>query len=292
MKLTQLQKGICFLILSAFFFCLMNVFVRMAGDLPAIQKSFFRNLIAFFVAAGSMARSGTKFTCKKGSMKYFILRSAFGTAGVLCNFYAVSHLMLADAGILNKMSPFFAIVFSVIILRERVTVTQMAILLTAFGGCLLVIKPSFANADTFAACIAFLGGVTAGAAYTYVRKLSLRGESGPCIIAFFSAFSCVVALPFLIFDYHPMTPAQIGILLLAGLMAAAGQFTITAAYSCAPAKEVSIFDYTQILFNAFFGFLFFGQVPDSLSWVGYVVIVAMAYAMYRYNNRKPAPETA
>ena len=52
------------------------------------------------------------FSIKKGNMKYFILRSLFGTIGILCNFYAIDHLVLADASMLNKMSPFFVLLFS------------------------------------------------------------------------------------------------------------------------------------------------------------------------------------
>ena len=72
---------------------------------------------------------------------------------------------------------------------------------------------------------------------------------------FFSMFSCVVTLPWLIFDYHPMTGGQIVILLLAGLAAAGGQFSITAAYCYAPAKEISVYDYSKIIFPQCLDFL-------------------------------------
>ena len=107
-------------------------------------------------------------------------------------------------------------------------------------------------------------------------------------MCFFSAFSCLVTLPFLIFDYHYMSLTQIGTLLAAGLAAAGGQFTITAAYSCAPAKEISVYDYSQIIFAAGLGFFVFGQIPDLLSWIGYAVICAMAIGMFFYNNRRAA----
>ena len=74
------------------------------------------------------------------------------------------------------------------------------------------------------------GGMCAGLAYTLVRVLGQQGERGPFIL-FFSAFSCLITLPYLIFDFHPMTAGQFFTLLLAGLSAAGGQFTITAAYA-------------------------------------------------------------
>ncbi len=284
MKIDKKYKGILFIVMSAFFFALMNMFVRLSGDLPSIQKSFFRNLIAFLIAAVTMGKNHIWYSGKRENMKYLILRSVFGTIGILCNFYAVDHLVLADASMLNKMSPFFAIFFSVFILKEKVKPAQAMIVFAAFVGSLFIIKPTIFNMELLPALIGFAGGVGAGAAYTYVRKLSSCGEKGPFIVAFFSGFSCLVTLPFLIFQYHPMSSEQLMLLLLAGAAAAVGQFTITAAYSYAPAREISVYDYSQIIFSAALGFFVFGQVPDIYSWIGYVIIISMAVLMFWYNN--------
>lgn len=277
-------KGIVCIIVSAFCFALMNLFVRLSGDLPLVQKSFFRNLVAFFFALAVMKKNHIGFSGKKSNLLPLILRSAFGTAGILGNFYAVDHLVLADASMLNKMSPFFAIVFSAFILKERVRPFQAFAVGGAFLGSLLIIKPTVAGMEMFPAILGFLGGMGAGAAYTMVRYLSERGEKGPLIVCFFSGFSCLATLPFLIFGYHPMSGRQLAILLLAGLSAAGGQFAITAAYSYAPAREISVYDYSQIIFSAGFGYLVFGQIPDLLSWLGYLVICSMAVAMFFYNK--------
>ncbi|WP_412183940.1 hypothetical protein [Anaerotignum faecicola] len=82
-----------------------------------------------------------------------------------------------------------------------------------------------------------------------------------------------------------MTLQQLGILLLAGLAAAGGQFTITAAYTYAPAREISVYDYSQIIFSAILGYFIFGQVSDVLSWIGYIIITSTAVAMFLRNNR-------
>ena len=282
----QRYKGILYIICSAFCFALMNMFVRAAGDLPSIQKSFFRNLVAFVFAMIILKKNDIPFRCKRENLKYLLIRSICGTLGILCNYYAVDHLVLSDASMLNKMSPFFAVIFSCLVLKEKVNVPQALFVIGAFLGSLLVIKPTFSNMDLFPSVIGLLGGLGAGIAYTYVRKVTLHGEKGPFIVCFFSAFSCLVTLPFLIFDYHYMSPTQIGTLLAAGLAAAGGQFTITAAYSCAPAKEISVYDYSQIIFAAGLGFFVFGQIPDLLSWIGYAVICAMAVGMFFYNNRR------
>lgn len=284
-------KGIVFIVCSAFCFALMNLFVRLSGDLPSIQKSFFRNLVAFFFALILMKRDHVGFSGKKENLWQLILRSTFGTIGILCNFYAVDHLVLADASMLNKMSPFFAILFSFLILKEKVKPAQAVIVAGAFAGSLFIIKPSPLNMDLVPALIGLLGGMSAGAAYTFVRSLGIRGEKGPFIVCFFSGFSCLVTLPYLLVRFHGMTWAQLGFLLLAGLAAAGGQFAITAAYCHAPAREISVYDYSQIIFSAVLGFVIFGQVPDRFSVLGYVMICAMAVVMFLYNNRRTQAHT-
>lgn len=287
MKTDEKQKAIICIICSAFFFALMNMFVRLSGDLPSVQKSFFRNFVAVFLALFMIIRSGGGFTIHKRNLGWFIGRSLFGTLGILCNFYAVDHLLLSDASILNKLSPFFAIIFSFILLKEKTTRAQASAVIIAFAGALLVVKPGFAVAGALIpSLIGVCGGLCAGIAYTMVRILGQKGERGPMIVLFFSAFSCIVTLPFLIFDYHPMSAYQVIMLICAGLSAAGGQFTITAAYTHAPAKEVSVYDYTQIIFAAALGFIFFGQVPDILSILGYCIIAGVAVWMFLYNKRR------
>lgn len=283
--MSQKNKGICCILLSSFSFALMNLFVRLSGDLPSIQKSFFRNLVAMLFALYILRKERPEIHLDGTSKKYLFLRSFCGTVGVLCNFYAVDHLVLADASMLNKMSPFFAILFGILILKEKINLFQGLCVAVAFVGTVFVIKPSPANLACFPALIGLLGGLGAGLAYTYVRALGTRGVKGPFIVFFFSAFSSVVTLPFLLFDYHPMTLHQLGILLLAGLAAAGGQFSITAAYTYAPAREISVYDYSQIIFSAILGFFVFGQVSDALSWLGYLIITATAVAMFIRNNR-------
>lgn len=100
-------KGVIFIILSALCFTGMNTFVRLAGEVPTVQKVFFRNFVAMIFAFAAMLKSHESFKPKKGSMKYLIIRSALGLAGVFGNFYALDRIELADASMLNKMSPFF-----------------------------------------------------------------------------------------------------------------------------------------------------------------------------------------
>ncbi len=279
-------KGILFILMAAFFFALMNLFVRLSGDIPSIQKSFFRNLVALIFAYIILKKNKIGFSGKKENFIHLIWRSTFGTLGILCNFYAVDHLVLADASMLNKLSPFFAILFSFFLLKEKISPIQLICVVVAFIGAVFIIKPTVVGMDMISSLIGLLGGLSAGLAYTIVRILGQKGEKGPFIVFFFSTFSCVVTLPYLIFNYHPMSLRQLFILLLAGLAAAGGQFSITSAYCYAPAKELSVYDYSQVVFSAFLGWIVFGQIPDRYSWMGYVIICGTAIFMYLYLRRK------
>ncbi len=280
-------KGTLCIINSALFFTFMNAFVRLSGDLPSIQKSFFRNLVAFVFAAGVLIKTKSSFLPQdRRNLPTFFIRSVCGTVGILCNFYAVDHLALSDASMLNKMSPFFAVVFSIIFLKEKATVFQALCVIAAFAGSMLVVKPTFANIDLIPSLIGFLGGIGAGAAYTAVRKLGLKGEKGSYIVFFFSGFSCLVTLPQMIFDFHPMSAEQWLLLLGAGTAAAAAQFSITAAYKFAPAKQISVYDYSQVIFSAILGFFLFSQLPDVYSVIGYIIICSASVVMFIYNERK------
>ena len=289
--LSNKSKAIGFILLSALGFALMSAFVRLAGDLPFTQKSFFRNAVAMIVAAAMLRREGIGFRWEKGNLPRLLARSICGTLGIFCNYYAIDHLVLADANILNKMSPFFAILFSLVLLKERANLFQYLMVLVAFGGSMLVIKPGF-SAEAFPAFIGLLGGIGAGAAYTFVRSLSQRKEKSARIVFFFSAFSTLVTLPFLLLDYHPMTWQQLACLIAAGLSATLGQFGVTLAYSFAPAKEISVFDYAQVLFTALFGFFLFGQTPDLLSVAGYLVICGVSVVTFLYNRAAESREQA
>jgi drug/metabolite transporter (DMT)-like permease len=204
---------------------------------------------------------------------------------LLCNFYAISKMNLSDANMLNKLSPFFAIIFSVFLLKEKPKLVQIIGVCTAFAGSIFIIKPSFDNPELMPALFGVLGGFGAGTAYTFVRKLGTMKENSNRIVFYFSAFSCLMCVPFMIFDYEPMSAKQLIYLVLAGTFACIGQLGITRAYMCAPAKEISVYDYSQVVFAAVLGFLVFGDVPDLLSVAGYILICGAGIAMFFYNKK-------
>ena len=290
-KSNNITKGVFFLICSAFFFALMAVFVKLAGDIHFIQKAFFRNAVAFMIALGGTIKdvrlNGKEaIAIPKGAMLYLFLRAIAGSIGVFGNFYAIDRIVLADAAILNKMAPFFTILFSYIILKEKIKPIPMICIIIAFLGSILIVKPSFNFTQMLPTLAAFMGGVGAGLAYASIRKLSYLGCNGKIIILFFSAFSMLLSVPYLITSFNPMTGYQVLMLCCAGGCAAGGQFSVTAAYYHAPANKISIYDYSQVLFSTMFGFIFFAQIPDWMSLIGYFIIISMAIVNYIYTHSR------
>ena len=279
-------KGIVYVITAAFGFSMMSVFVHLAGDLPVFQKAFFRNVVALIFVTGIMLKRKIGFVPDKKNVPALLGRSFFGTVGLLCNFYAIDKLVLADANMLNKLSPFFAIVFSIFLLSERPTAVQVLSVFAAFVGSAFIIKPSLGGYAVFPAIVGATGGMGAGLAYTFVRYLGGKGENSFRIIFFFSAFSSLVCIPFMLADFEPFSLKALIFLICAGISASVGQFGITKAYVCAPAKEISVYDYTQVLFAALFGFLIFGQIPDFLSVIGYCLICGAGIGMFFYNRKR------
>lgn len=280
-NLSNRVKGIIFIILSAFGFAAMSAFVKLAGDLPSFQKTFFRNLVSCIIAFIFIVKNKESFFGKKENQKLLILRSTLGTIGIVLNYYAIDKLILSDANMLNKLSPFFVIIFSALFIKEKINLKQIISIAIAFIGVIFIIKPTF-SLDVIPFIAGILGAVFAAGAYTCLRVLGKR-EKHYTVVFYFSLFSLIIIFPLMMVVYEPMNIMQLIYLLLAGIFASIGQFGITIAYKYAPAKEISIFDYSNIIFSAIISFVLFGVLPDALSFIGYGIIFIASLYMYLYN---------
>ncbi|WAA10989.1 DMT family transporter [Fervidibacillus albus] len=278
------KKGIILLLISAFGFSVMAAFVKLSGDLPSIQKTLFRNAVSAVISYGFVFHYKERLFGKWENQKYLLLRSFLGTLGIVFYFYAIDALILSDAEMLNKLSPFFTIIFSAIFLKEKPMKFQVVAIIIAFIGTLFIIKPQF-SVEVLPYLLGLASAVFAAGAYTVLRVLGNK-EKSYTVVFYFSFFSTVTLLPFVIAFYEPMTTIQLVYLLLAGTFATVGQFGITLAYKFAPAKEISIFFYSTVLYAAIISVFVFQQTPDLFSVVGYVIIFSALSYMYVKNNRQ------
>ena len=268
-------KGIISIMISAAGFAGMSFFVKLSGKVPVIEKAMFRNAVALVVAYIIMRREGVSFYVEKKNRFPLFLRCFFGTAGLICNFWAIGYLKLGDSSILQKMAPFFSIVMSIFILQEKPNLTSIVSVLVALVGAAFVVKPGQGLLG-LPALVGLLGGFCAGTAFTFVRKLGTHGVRGAQIVFYFSFISSIALLPICLLQFRPLSAEQLLFLTGAGLCAAVGQIFVTKAYSYAPAKEISVFDYSQVIFSAILGFVILGELPDIYSFIGYALIFSMA----------------
>jgi drug/metabolite transporter (DMT)-like permease len=274
------------IVLSSLSFGFVGITIKLAGDLPVYEKVFIRSLVMVAAAAAFGARSGTKLLTWDATTKWLVLRGVFGTTAMTLYFYAIDGLALADATVLNKLSPFFVVVLAAVFLREKLSKYVVPVLVIAFAGAALVIQPEL-ELSPGPAVAGIFSAVASAAAYTVVR--SLKGREAPFKIVFFFGMVSVVAMvpPMLVHAVRPSS-LQLAALLASGLFATLGQLALTVGYQLAPASRISIYTYSHVLFAGLLAYLFFAEVPDALSIIGGALVIVAAVLNYRLMNRGAA----
>lgn len=277
-------KAVFCMLISALGFTFMSVTVKYVTGIPLFEKVFFRNLISLGVAFFMLKKSSAPMFGRRENQLALLARSIFGLAGVVLNFYAIANLTLADSSMLGKLSPIFVTIMACIFLKEKIDNKQVLSIIITFLGTLLVIKPEF-SLEMLPSLSGIMSAASAGVAYTLLRYLKDK-ESPDTIIFYFSLISVVFTAPFALAEYVQPTFTQLGLLLATGVFASVGQFGITYAYKLAKATEVSIYNYSAIVFGIILGFIFFGEIPDTLSLLGGAIIIAVAFYIFKHNQKK------
>lgn len=269
-------KGSMYMIISALAFALMQLFIAFtSGEIPLFEQLFFRNLFATFIAYAGICKLKIHPWGQKENRTLLTLRSTFGFIGMITLFYASGQAGQGDVSILNKMSPFFVTILAVIFLKEKINKYQILSLLVAFTGAFIVCNPEM-NSNMFPLFVAFLSAIFSAGAYTCVG--ALKGKEHPNVtIFYFSFFSTVLTVPFLIMDFVIPSFTNFIFLVLIGVFAAIGQTFLTFAYTVSNASEVSIYNYSGIIFSMLLGAMFLGQsiVVTSLIGGGLVILAGL-----------------
>lgn len=278
------KKSILCMLAASENFAFMAATVKLSGgQVPLMQQIFFRNFIIFLLAFFTMKKQGISFVPSKGAKKDLFFRCLFGYLGMLCVFYANRNLHLADAQILQKLSPFFITVFAVTFLEEKLTKWKAVSLCMAFMGAVVVIRPH-GDFTLFPFMVAVGSAFFSALAYTLLRKL--HREPGSRIIFYFGAFTSAASFPFMLMQYKSLSLKYWGLLILIGVFAGLGQNFVTKAYRYAPASEVSIFDYTGVVISPIIGFLLFQEKIGIRTLLGMVLIVLSGYLSFYFNRKK------
>lgn len=277
-KIQDRNKGIILILLSALSFALMAATVKFLGDMPIPEKIFFRNLLGAAAVFYIIKKRGKSF--KVNNKKFLALRLITGVLGMVSYYYALSEIHLSDAVILHKMAPFFVILFAAFFLGEKIKKPQYIALVLAIAGAIFVIKPRF-DSSVIPSLIALGSALFSGISYTVIRYLK-NSDSPQVIVFYFLAFLTIIMFPFMLSGYFVMpTPIEWIALILLGVFGTAGQLLMTNAYHFAPAGELSIYTYSNIIFSTFIGLVVWAEIPDYLSIIGGVLIIIAGIINYR-----------
>lgn len=278
-------KGTLYMCISALGMALMAACVKMTGsEISTFQKLFFRNVVTAGIVLFNVMKMGVSVKPRSAkSFKITMARSIVGLIGAVCYFYAISNLPLADSTMLNKLSPFFVMIFACVFLKEKFHKIQIIPVLIVFLGAVLVIKPTF-NVEVVPAIIGFTSAIFAGGAYTLVRHLRTMEEPNT-IVFWFAVVSFVVMFPMMMVKGFVVPSAtQLFFLIGSGVFASVGQIALSYAYRYAPANEISIYQYLSIIFSTGIGIIFISEIPDMYSIAGGALILVAALINYQITN--------
>ena len=280
------MKGIVYMLISGLGFAMMNTFCSLAGDVSPFQRSVFCYGGVMLWSGLMLLKSHESFYPGKKDFSLIMCRAFIGSIGTFGNFYAISYLFVADATMLSKLSPFYTLLCAAWFLKEKTTWKQYMMVIGAFLGMLLIVKPSGdMNGLGLPYLVGIIGGIGAGVAFTFVRVLGKRNVNSMLVVFWHSTVSCLLGVPFMLMNPDPLTFHQVMLLLIATVGTMLGQWGVTMAYRAAAPNKISIFDYSTVVFSAILGFIFMGQVPDGISLIGYLVIFLMSYLMFIYNRK-------
>lgn len=266
------KEGILLMIMAAFFFALMAFVIKLLDDIPLMEIVLFRNIPSMIIIPIIILMK--KDTPILGKNKPFLfLRGIFGALGVTAMFYTYTTMSITDSTAIQRLSPFFIIIMSIVFLKERYNFKQTPFILLAFIGALFVIKPGF-RTDILPAIVALVSALLMGAAHIVIRHLRLSDNYWVIInyYAYITGFSAIILLlwqgNFVIPDLRNFI-----LLIIIGLSAIGTQIGITLSYRFSPACVVAPYLYAQIIFAAILEITFLGVIPDPMSIIGSIMII-------------------
>ncbi|EGQ9938116.1 DMT family transporter [Vibrio vulnificus] len=272
--------GVRYMILSALGFALMSASVKYVSvhGIPLFEIVAARALVSLIISYLDVKRKGI--SVWGNNKRWLFARGAVGTLALMCVYYAVTALPLAEATILQYVHPVFTALLAVLFLKERVQPATLVCITLCLLGVFTMVYPSF-NASgvgelpMLSVGIALLGAFGSSIAYVIVRKLS-RTEDSSVIIFYFPLVALPVSAMLIGDDFVMPDITLILILILVGIFTQVGQFGLTKAMQTQTAGNASAYSYVQIVFSALLGVVLFNEVPSIWTLLGGSLIVTGA----------------
>lgn len=294
--LAWMSPGIRDMMLGAFFFSIMSLLVKAAG------QTLHTNLIVLVRAFVTLAISWAVLRRMRVSpwgndRRLLVVRGFTGFVALLAFYWSVVHLPLAEATVIQYTNPVFTALIAAVWLRERIGAVEVGLVAVSLGGVLLVARPAslFGEAagglPPVAVAIALTGALLSGVAYTMVRRL--RATEKPMVVVFYFALvSSVGAVPLAIPVLQWPTPTEWLLLLGVGVSTQLGQTFMTRGLHQETAGRATAAGYVQVVFAAAWGAVFFGDLPDAATGVGAALIVGSTLALAARTRRTGASAEA
>ena len=224
-------------------------------------------LLAWAMMSGGIAQLGTQ------RPRAHFVRGLYGIAGMLCNFGAVILLPLAEAQTINFSAPIFAVLLSIVLLKESVGPWRWGAVGAGFLGILIIAQPGGGHIPLTGALVALGGAFMIALISIQIRDLS-RTDKPMVIVFWFAMTSVVLFIPFQPFVMQDHSWENWLLLLAIGLTGTWGQLLVTVALRYGKVSGVIVMDYSAIIWATLFGWLLFAALPPTTTWLGAPLIVA------------------
>lgn len=278
MFITAVPIAVRYMLLSALGFALMAACVKAVSGygIPVLEIVAARALVSLGLSYLDVKRKRISIW---GQHKPLLLaRGIVGALALVCVYYSVTTLSLADATVLQYTYPAFTAVLALLFLGERIKLATMLCILLSFIGVIVMVRPGEAGLiglpilSLFAALAGALGSAIA---YVIVRKLS-QTEDSSVIIFYFPLVALPTSLLLLGGDFVMPGMEALLLLLLVGVFTQVGQIGLTKAMAAEEAGKASAYAYVQVIFSAILGVIFFEEIPTLWTIIGGCLILAGA----------------
>lgn len=288
--------GVRYMAGAALLFSVMSLLVKVVGQrVPTMEVVFSRSVITLVITAGLVRSKGLDMWGSPSSRGLLVARGVLGFSAVACFFYALSHLPLAEATVIQYTNPVWTAIIAALFLSEHLKLVEIVGVAASLAGVVLVARPEVlfggatAGLDPLAVGIALSGSVLSASAYVTIR--SLGSDEHPYVIIFYFALIGTVGstalLPVtanLVWPTGEEWLAMLGV----GLTAQAAQIFLTLGLQHERAGRAMAVGYLQIVLAAIWGLVFFAEFPDPLGLVGIAMILSGTFVVARRRHVEPA----
>lgn len=268
---------------SAGLFGLMAIVIRFASHQQhPFEIAFFRCFFGAVFALPLLRVHGIELL-RTRRLGFYVARCAAGIVSMLCGFWALVHLPLAQAVALSYSTPLFVTIGAVLFLGEVVRMRRWSAVIVGFIGVLVIVRPTAADFSS-ATLIALLGAAISGGVTISIKYLS-RTDPADRIVILTTLLWVPLSLPFALPVWKWPDAATWPWLILSGALGTSGHYCWTRALKMAEASALAPLSYLQLLVVGVLAWLFFNEVVDSYTAAGAAIVIAASLYIARREAR-------